>query len=178
MKRFITSVTSLALLAALAGASALAQTASPAPMGPLANALGYFAGTWNCNGGLVTDKPRAATVAWEWELGNTMLERQVNVPALGKIPAYRSGNYSSYDPKKKHVVSTGVNMYGEWNVSWTAGWKGNKLTWTDVAATDNRVGKNIITKVDASTFDNVGYDSAGKVDFKAHCVKAPSQAEK
>ena len=177
MKRIVTSVTSLALLAALAGVS-VAQTASPAPMGPLANALGYFAGTWNCTGGLVKDKPRAAIVAWEWELGNTMIERQVNVPAVGKMPAYRSGNYSSYDPKRKRVVSAEVNMYGEWNSGWTAGWKGNTLTWADVANSDNKLGKNIITKVDASTFDNVGYDSTGKVDFKAHCVKGPSQAEK
>jgi hypothetical protein len=178
MMRFVTPVISLALLAALAASSALAQTAAPAPTGPLANALGYFVGTWNCKGGPTSMKSRGATVAYEWELGNTMVEDQVDVPATGKLPAYRAASYSAYDAKKKRVVVSGNTMYGEWSAAWTAGWNGTKLTWHDVATADGKLGRDVITRNSATSFDDIGYDSHGKVDFKAHCDKAPAPAEK
>jgi|GEM_PF-1354667 len=179
MMRFVTPVISLTMLAALAGSSAFAEMGtSKTATWPLGGALGYFVGTWNCSGGPTSNKPRKATVGYEWELGNTLLQDQVDVPAAGKLPAYRAGTYSAYDPKKKRIVASGVNMYGEWNVSWTAGWKGSKLTWRDVATADGKLGTDTVTRNSSISFDDVGYDSTGKVVFKAHCDKAPAQAEK
>jgi len=178
MKRLALFSTALFLVVAFAGPAARAQTAAPAPTGPLANVLGYFAGTWNCKGGPLSNKPRAATVAYEWELGNTMMEEQVDVPAVGKLPAYRGANYSAYVAKTKRVIASGINMYGDWNVSWTAGWKGATLVWADIAAADGKLGKDIVTRRSTNAFDSVGYNEKGKADFKAHCDKLPAQAEK
>jgi len=174
MNRFLLSAAAFALIVALGGPAARAQTAAPAvpaPTGPLAKTLGYFAGTWNCMGGPTSGKPRAAMVAYEWELGNTMVEQQVDVPAAGKLPPYRGANYTAYNPKTKRVISSGINMYGDWNVSSTAGWMGATLVWVDVASADGKLGKDIVTRLSTNVFNDVGYGSNGK-------VRAPATAEK
>jgi hypothetical protein len=181
MKRLLLSAAAFALLAAFGGPAARAQTAAPAmpaPTGPLAKTFGYLVGTWNCTGGPMSNKPRAAMVAYEWELGNTMVEQQVDVPAAGKLPAYRGANYTAYNPNTKRVISSGINMYGDWNVSSTAGWMGATLVWVDVASADGKLGKDVVTRLSTNAFNDVGYGSNGKVEFKAHCVKAPAAAEK
>jgi hypothetical protein len=177
MKRFSTPLLCLALFVAPAGSSVLAQTPSPTPTGPLAKVMGYFVGTWNCKGGPTSNKPRSATVEYEWTLGNTMVEEQVDVPAAGKMPAYRAGSYASYAAKAKHVISSGSNMYGDWDISWTAGWKGAALSWADVATSDGKLGKDTTTRLSSTAFDDVGYDNKGKLVFRAHCDKAPAQGQ-
>jgi len=168
--------TPLALLFVLSlGTSAVAADESAAATGPL-GAMNYFAGSWNCTGGMLGKPAGKAVVSFELELGS-IYQESVDVAAMDKQPAYHFLGSVAYDAKKHRLIGAGIDQMGSWGVSWTAGWVGNVLTWRDIVTADGDLGREVITKSGAATYDDVGYAKVSGVEkavFKAHCIKAAS----
>ena len=170
--------TSLALLFVLAlGVAPLSAAADPAAAtGPM-SAMTFFVGTWNCSGAMVGKQVGKATVAFEVELDGDLMQQSIDAPAMGKRPAYHSLGSMAYDAKKHRFITAGIDHSGAWGISWTRGWVGNALTWTDIATADGDLGHEVVTKAGAAAYDDVFYakvKGVQKAIFKAHCIKAAS----
>jgi hypothetical protein len=166
-------VPAFALAMTLAAAAAIAQPTAPAPSGPLAANLSYFIGTWNCKGGPPKGPVQSATVAWAYVLGNSLVQQQIDAPAAGKSPAFHSAGFAAYDPTKKRLISSGLDEAGEWGISWSGGWVGNKITWHDVATNDGKLGTSVTIKLGPTTLSHSDYEGVKQV-FTVRCTKAPS----
>jgi hypothetical protein len=164
---------------ALAGSPVFAASEPTSATGPM-SAMNYFIGSWNCTGGPVGQPAGKAVVAYEMELGGDIVQESLDVAAMGKNPGFRDLGSIAYDAKKHRFSSAGVDSMGGWGVSWSAGWKGDTITWTDIATADGDLGRIVATKAGATAYDLLGYSKVKgveKVSLKVHCTKAPPKAK-
>jgi len=169
----------LLFMLVLAGPPAFAASDPTAATGPL-SAMNYFIGSWNCTGGPVGPPPGKATILYEVETGN-IIQESIDVAPAGKSPGIHYLTAYSYDAKKHRIYAAGVDAMGGWGVSWTAGWKGDVLAWTDVVTSDGDLGRGTITKAGATAYNILAYakvKGVEKVVLKVHCDKAPPATPK
>ncbi len=167
MKSFAAAV--LVVLLTAPGPVGLSRGAAAAG-GPLKDTMGYFVGNWSCNGGPVGQTAQATKVSYVFDLHDTATRETLESKAMG-APIYR-GSYAAYDSKKKAIVSVDLDSLGRWSAQTTTGWKGNTLTWRDVA--NALSGRDVITRIDGSNYDvdyHASVSGTEKVVFHGHCSK-------
>lgn len=158
----------LVLSAMLALAATARTDAQPTPV-PDAKGnfspMAFYVGSWTCESKLRgATRPNTTTYTMDYD-GHWLKSHDVAPP----FDKYRTRTITTdtwygYNKVKHLWVSTSVDDFGGYGIATSPGWKGNKITFTNVVTPDGSTGVDTLTKVsDTETTDTFsGKNAAGK----------------
>jgi hypothetical protein len=130
----------------------------------------YYVGSWTCTGGTI-GRP-AATAGVVYTLDRTALRDTVVVNTTPASRAWMTVE-TKYDAAKGVYVNTGFDD-GSWDVSYAKPWSANTESWTDHSTANGKLGRDVVVRVNRSTFTHTYYDSMSgtKPSFRFKCTRS------
>jgi hypothetical protein len=118
----------------------LAQVeSSPIPMNPKPDfsKMAFMMGTWTCStmssrrpGAYMTTVTNTMSPDGYWMIQRSMVHKASWIPR-----SFMSEDRITYDPSTSRWIDLNMDEQGGYNVSWSPGWTGNTIKWTDAVIT-------------------------------------------